>query len=195
MDMWQPVSDDTPSARALVQLMSYHQIVLGGMRDAPRLEQGAAVTVLGNLAGYLGSQDEEPFPSTRRALGLQGRAADDDRSAPGTTGLLPSTSPVRAAAERGAWDALAAWQPTSVLEGTILAPHVEGDRAAYRQAWSRLQAGDHEGPVRPLTGEAASFVELSDYALSADPAAARGSRADEADVRAVADLVQGFSAP
>lgn len=193
MDIWQPgTHEGTPSTQGLTQLRSYHQIVLGEMREAPRLEEGAAVVVLGNLAGYLGNEELQ-FASTRRALGLQGRAAGEGEAQ--TVGLLPATSPVRATAERRAWDELAAWKPTAVLEGTIMAPHIEGDRAAYRAAWQRHRSVAETAvpPPRPLLGEAASFVEMSDYALAADPAGARGVRADEADARAVADILQGFT--
>ena len=208
---------DIPRTTGIVQMNTYYQNVLGPVqRIAAGLGSNATVSLVGHLAGYLGTvcaTDTNVFPTSRVSLDLHLPQATDGVTAAqairspelGMAPLLPTSSPVRQWAQEGDWGRLAAWRdaaPQAEVKSTsardlTMRTGLQGTTEHYRTAFPPLRVPGRracEAPPRVLNRERSTFVDSGDYAWTADPRVACGERPEDTAVKPVTDVLSGFSA-
>lgn len=204
---------DTPKVTGITQLNSYYQSVLGAPSSPTSQGPSNAVTVAGELNAYLGAGSAAEtgatrYPTSRNAVGrVAASTADDGATEAGDgqlSGLLSATSPVRALAQNGDWESLAAWKitasspasPAARSRELIADRAVQGDLARYAAAFQGQGGEPTQAPAatpRVPSREVAAFNDHADYSTSADPRAVAGERAEDVPARVVADIVGGFT--
>lgn len=203
---------DVPKVTGVTQLNSYYQSVLGSPLPAVTQSGSNAVSVAGELNAYLGAGGAtdigiERFPTSRSAVGRVASCSADEAAAVDAdvqlSGLLSATSPVRALAENGQWEALAAWKVAPqgrAAEGVsarelIADRAVTGDLSRYAAAFQSQVAplSSTPPPPRVTSREVAAFMDHADYSHSPDGRTAAGERSEDLPSRQVADLIGGFT--
>ena len=208
---------DIPRTTGIVQMNTYHQNVLGPVqRIAAGLGSNATVSLVGHLAGYLGTicaTDTNVFPTSRMSLDLHmpqaadvaGQAVAVRTPEQGMAPLLPANSPARQWAQEGDWGRLTDWRnaaPNAEVKSTsardlTARTGLQGSSEHYRASFPPMRVPGRracEAPPRVLNRARSSFVDSSDYSWSADPRVACGERPEDTAVKPVTDVLSGFSA-